>query len=181
VGVVILVVVKETSSDGRGYCRIETGQGAEGFITDAMSGSICRAATPRFQQGDYSGAIEEITNDVAARFATEFGVTLDGVDPRPTRARRVQPGSSSILTTLIIFFVILFVLSRISGRRRGCVGCLPIPIGGPPISGGWNSRRGGWSGGGFGGGFGGGGFGGGGFGGFGGGGGFSGGGGGSGW
>src|SRR5437868_6273680 len=34
-GVIIIVVPKETSADGRGYVRIETGNGAEGFITDA--------------------------------------------------------------------------------------------------------------------------------------------------
>jgi uncharacterized protein len=185
VGVVILLVPKETSSDGRGHCRIETGQGAEGFITDAMSGSMCRDATPRFAQQDYSGGLEEVTNAVAGRFAAEFGVSFDGVAPvsAEPRARRSR-GNSSLLTTLIIFFVIATLMSRIGGRgrrRSGCVGCLPIPIGGPSIGGGWNTNRGGWSGGGFGGGFGGGGFGGGGFGGFGGGGGFSGGGGGSSW
>jgi uncharacterized protein len=184
VGVVILLVPKETSSDGRGHCRIETGQGAEGFITDAMSGSICRDATPRFVQQDYAGGLEQITNDVAGRFAAEFGVTLDGVTPLPAQQPRARRGNSSLLTTLIIFFVIATLMSRIGGRgrrRSGCVGCLPIPIVMPPMGGGWNTNRGGWSGGGFGGGFGGGGFGGGGFGGFGGGGGFSGGGGGSSW
>ena len=185
VGVVILLVPKETSSDGRGYCRIETAQGAEGFITDAMSGSMCRSVTPRFAQQDYAGGLEELTNQVAGRFAAEFGVTLDGVTPTPVRQPRSRRGNSSLLTTLIIFFVIATLMSRIGGRgrrRSGCVGCLPIPIVMPPMGGGgWNSNRGGWSGGGFGGGFGGGGFGGGGFGGFGGGGGFSGGGGGSSW
>jgi uncharacterized protein len=186
VGVVILLVPKETSSDGRGHCRIETGQGAEGFITDAMSGSMCRAVTPRFAQQDYAGGLEELTTAVAGRFAAEFGVSFDGVTPisaqQPRSSRR---GNSSLITTLIIFFVIATLMSRIGGRgrrRSGCVGCLPIPIVLPPVGGGgWNSNRGGWSGGGFGGGFGGGGFGGGGFGGFGGGGGFSGGGGGSSW
>src|SRR5438309_382108 len=39
-GVVILLVPKETSSDGRGKFAIETGQGAEGFLTDADAGTI---------------------------------------------------------------------------------------------------------------------------------------------
>ena len=47
-GAVILLVPKETSSDGRGHCYIATGQGAEGFITDADAGAICREATPYF-------------------------------------------------------------------------------------------------------------------------------------
>src|SRR3954468_17826489 len=51
-GVIILLVPKETSSDGRGYCRVETGQGIEGFITDATAGEICREATDFFRQRD---------------------------------------------------------------------------------------------------------------------------------
>ena len=178
-GVVILVVPKETSSDGSGYCRIEVGQGAEGFITDATSGRICREAVPLFAQQDYGAAIEYITVNIAQRFAEEFGVTLDGVPPRRTRAPpSPQGGMGTFLLALFIIFLVMMIMSRIGGRssRRGCVGCVPVPMGGPPIiiHGG---HRGGWGGGGFGGG----GFGGGGFGGFGGGGGFSGGGGGARW
>src|SRR6476469_6240699 len=60
-GVVILLVPKETSSDGQGHCRVEVGQGAEGFITDATSGDICREATPAFRQQDYGAGIELVT------------------------------------------------------------------------------------------------------------------------
>src|SRR5258705_9842653 len=76
-GVVILLVPKETSTDGRGYCRIETGQGTEGFITDATSGEICREATPAFQQRDYGTGLELVTTRVAQRFAQEDGFALD--------------------------------------------------------------------------------------------------------
>jgi uncharacterized protein len=174
-GVVILVVPKETSSDGHGHCFVETGQGTEGFITDATAGQFCRDATPAFQQRDYSAATEYLTQQVAQRFAREFGFTLDSsLDAPVMRAQQpVQRRSGGInpLFLLIILFVVLSLLG--GGRRgRGC-GCLPIflPMGGF----GGGGRGGGWSGGGFGGG------GGGGFGGFGGGGGFSGGGGGSSW
>ncbi len=172
-GVIILLVPKETSDDGRGYCRIETGQGTEGFITDAMSGAICREQTPLFRAQDYSGALERIATDVAGRYAANFGVTLDGVPPPPQQRRRPQSQGIPPFMVVLALVVLFSLLSSFGGRRRrGCVGCIPIPIPGPP-SGGWHS------GGGFGGGFGGGG--GGGFGGFGGGGGFSGGGGGSNW
>ena len=172
-GVIILLVPKETSDDGRGYCRIETGQGTEGFITDATSGEICRAQTPLFRAQDYSGALERIATDVAGRYAANFGVTLDGVPPPQRRRARQPQGIPPFLVVLAL--VVLFSLLSASGgrRRRGCVGCIPIPVPGPSL-GGWHN-----GGGGFGGGFGGGG--GGGFGGFGGGGGFSGGGGGSNW
>ncbi len=171
-GVIILLVPKETSDDGRGYCRIETGQGTEGFITDAISGAICREQAPLFRAQDYSGALERIAIDVAGRYAANFGVTLEGVPPpqqrRQSRSRGIPP--FMVVLGMVIFFSLLSSFGK--RRRSGCVGCLPIPIPGPS-SGGWHSGGGG--GGGFGGG------GGGGFGGFGGGGGFSGGGGGSNW
>ena len=174
-GIVILVVPKETSSDG-GHCRIETGQGAEGFITDATSGTLCRDATTQFRARDYAGGIAYIAASVADRYAAEFGVTLDG-EPRAERpVVRREPQPSTGLPPKFVFFlviiIIVMVLNSRAGRRRGCAGCIPIPF---PMSGGGGSIGGFGSGGGFGGG------GGGGFGGFGGGGGFSGGGGGSDW
>lgn len=167
-GVVILLVPKETSGDGKGHCRIETGQGVEGFITDATSGDICREATPAFAQRDYGTGIELVTLRVAQRYAQEFNVALDTslgepAMPMPPQDQRVQQRGINPAVLLFILFILLSFLGR--GRRRGC---LPIffPFGG---------FGGGRGGGGFGGG------GGGGFGGFGGGGGFSGGGGGSDW
>jgi uncharacterized protein len=172
-GVVILIVPKETATDGRGRCRIETGQGAEGFLTDATAGALCRAAADRFRAQDYAGAIESIAFEVADRYAAAFNVTLDG---QPREVRRSRSRDSGEFPVLLVIIIVLFVLSSFGGRRRrGCVGCIPIPIPGPTMYSGGSS----WGGGGFGGGFGGGG--GGGFGGFGGGGGFSGGGGGSDW
>lgn len=169
-GVIILLVPKETSSDGRGYCRIETGQGAEGFITDATAGALCRSMTPLFQARDYSGALVQLSAQVADRYARAFGVTLEGL-PQPQRARQRNDDGESPFATIVLIVIIVIVVSSMNGRRRGCVGCIPLPIPGPMIGG---PRHGGWGGGGFGGG-------GGGFGGFGGGGGFSGGGGGSNW
>lgn len=181
-GVVILLVPKETSTSGRGYCRIETGQGTEGFITDATSGEICREATPAFAQRDYGAGLELVTLRVAQRYAQEFGFALDtslqapAMPMAPTTSRRARRsgGINPIFIIILVFIVLSMFGGRRGGRRGGCgPGCLPIFI---PMGGG----RGGFGGGGFGGGgFGGGG--GGGFGGFGGGGGFSGGGGGSSW
>lgn len=172
-GVVILLVPKETSSDGRGHCRIETGQGAEGFITDATSGDICREATPAFQQRDYGAGLELVTLRVAQRYAQEFGFTLDtslAAPVMPAPSRRSAPSDGGGINPVVLLIILFVVLSLLGGRRRR--GCFPIFI---PFGGFGGGGRGGWGGGGFGGG------GGGGFGGFGGGGGFSGGGGGSDW
>jgi uncharacterized protein len=181
-GAVILLVPKETNSDNRGRCFVLTGQGTEGFITDATAGAICREATPAFMQRDYASGLELVTLRVAERFATEFGFSLDtSLAPPPVPVQRTERsgdgGGISPFLIFVIFWIVFAILSRASrrgrrGRRSGCGGGVPIII--PMGGGGWHSRGGSWGGGGFGGG-------GGGFGGFGGGGGFSGGGGGSSW
>ncbi|MBK7905374.1 MAG: TPM domain-containing protein [Gemmatimonadetes bacterium] len=159
-GVVVLLVPKETSADGRGYISIQTGQGAEGFITDGMTGDIRREATPALQRGAYGEALTLITGRLAERYAAEFQFALDGTIA-PKRATRKRPKIPPAAIIMVIFVLINVMSATRRGRRGGLV-VVPFPLG----------RRGG----GFGGGFGGGGFGGGGFGGFGGGGGFSGGG-----
>lgn len=175
-GVVVLVVPRESSSDGRGHVRIETGRGVEGFITDGDAGDIQRAAIPYFQRADYDGALLLIVASIADRFATEFGVVIDPSGaPVVTRQRTRAPGGAVTFPPQVIFFLLFVVVMILSGagrvrggRGNGCLTLLWI------LSSASHGRRGGhWGGGGFGGGsFGGGG----GFGGFGGGGGFSGGG-----
>jgi uncharacterized protein len=171
-GAVILLVPKETSSDGHGHCFIATGQGTEGFITDADAGDICREAVPFFQRQDYGGGMELVTYRTAQRFANEFHFALDTslAVQAPQSLGTGHNGHISpagLFLTLAIVYFVLTLMSRRGGGRRGC---LPIFI---PFGGGWSGGGGGWSSGGGGGG--------GSFGGFGGGGGFSGGGGGSSW
>lgn len=169
--VVILVVPKETSKDGRGHFRMELGNGSEGFITDAESGEIRDEMIPFFQRRDYGSGIELGTLRVAQKFADEFHFAVDSSFQAPVarraRGRSASGGGIPPVVWLILLFVILSMLGGGRGRRRGCI---PIFL---PMGGGWGG--GGWGGGGFGGGGGWGG-GGGGFGGFGGGGGASGGG-----
>jgi uncharacterized protein len=163
-GVVILVVPKETSSDGHGHVGIQTGQGSEGFLTDADVGDIVREALPLMQQRDYGDAIELMTQRVAQHFASSFNFSLDSANAPPAQrelSRRREPsGGFPPQLVFFIFVLIMLVLSR--GRGSGCLWLALMNSGG--------RRGGGWGGGGFGSG------GGGGFGGFGGGGGFSGGG-----
>jgi len=165
-GVVILVVPKETSSDGRGHVRIENGLGAEGFLTDATSGEILDEALPYLRQADYASAIELMTLRVAERFANEFNFQLDttlaapapALAPRGARGPAGRSGGVNPIVWLVLFIIIMSLLSS-GRRRRGCgPGCLFIPF---PIGGGWGGGggRGGWGGGLGGGGGGGGGFG----------------------
>jgi uncharacterized protein len=138
-GAVILLVPKETSRDGRGHCFIATGRGAEGFITDATAGDICREATPAFRERDYSTGVELVTLRTAQRFANEFNFQLDtALAPPPLPAQRQvrypsDRGGIPPIVYLILFFVVLGLLARGSRRRGsggGCggPGCLPIII-----------------------------------------------------
>ncbi|MBM3908185.1 MAG: TPM domain-containing protein [Gemmatimonadetes bacterium] len=163
-GLVILVVPKESSSDGRGHISIQTGDGVEGFITDARAGDMRREALPFLRQADYGAAIELITLRAAEAYAREFGFALEGGTVAPRAPPQRQP-SGIPSGVFVVAFIVLFLLLS-SGRRRGGNGLLWFLVGQALSSGGRHH----------GGGFGGGGFGGGGFGGFGGGGGFSGGG-----
>jgi uncharacterized protein len=173
---VILIVPKETNSDGRGECFILVGNGAEGFVTDADAGTMCRQAIPFFKQKDYGRGIQLLTLLTAQRFANEFHFTLDTALHAPEPQAAPEPSGGGFPPQMI-FLAIVFVVIMLSNLRRGrrgggCGGCLPlfIPWGGGGGFGGFSGGGGGFGGGG-----------GGGFGGFGGGGGFSGGGGGGSW
>ncbi|MEP6990122.1 MAG: TPM domain-containing protein, partial [bacterium] len=127
-GVVILVVPKESAPDGVGRCRIETGQGAEGFITDATAGGFCREATPLFQQRNYGAAIELLTLRVAQRYAEEFNVTLDTAFQAPAvRLPAAQSsrgrGRISPFFLLVLLFIVLNLFG--GGRGGGRRGCFP--------------------------------------------------------
>ncbi|MEO8453487.1 MAG: TPM domain-containing protein [Gemmatimonadota bacterium] len=69
-GVLLLLVPKELSPNRRGECWFTTGVGAEGIITDAVSGRICRdAVIPLLRRQDYAGAIGAGIDAVAALLA----------------------------------------------------------------------------------------------------------------
>lgn len=180
-GVVVLIVPKETASDGRGQVAIEVGQGAEGFISDGTAGDIWRATIPDLRRADYSTALEKITYSIAERYAREFGFSLDSVAaPAQTPARRGPRSAAPLL--FVAAFIGFMIIAGIAGaattkgrrygrrhRGGGMADALPWIILNAVLQsnrGGGRSRGGGgWGG-----------SGGGGFGGFGGGGGFSGGG-----
>lgn len=164
-GVVILVVPKETSSDGQGHVGIQNGQGSEGFLTDGQTGDIIREAIPLMKQRDYGGAIELMTQRVAQHFASSFNFSLDSAVAAPqVQEREIYRRSSPLggIPPKLIFYLFVFLILILS-RGRGS-GCLWLALSSGRGGGGWSGGGGFGSGGG------------GGFGGFGGGGGFSGGG-----
>ena len=94
-GVIILLVPKETSDDGRGYCRIETGQGTEGFITDATSGTICREAVPEFRRASAALPCAGLLGRARAD-CHRCGRTVCGQLRRHTRRRAAASAASAI-------------------------------------------------------------------------------------
>ena len=144
-GAVILLVPKETSSDGRGHCFITTGNATEGFITDADAGDMCRAAIPYFRTQNYGAGLELVTDSTAQRFANEYHFTYTNTLPALVPAPGGSGGEGGGIPPQALFFLLLVVfiiLSSIARRGGGRRGCLPIFI---PYGGGWGG--GGWSGG----------------------------------
>jgi uncharacterized protein len=172
-GVVVLLVPGVKPGDGKARLAIGTGSGAEGFITDALSGRIRDAiGQEAVRTGSYAAGLVLGVRLLGAAYAREFGFKLTGgaAPPPPPPRSPARPGGGF---PALLGLVLLFLLLGVAGRRRGGAGLAEGILLGSLLGGGWG---GGWRGGGFGGGGFGGFGGGGGFGGFGGGGGFSGGG-----
>jgi len=78
-GVLLLIVPKELAPDGRGHCWITTGTGAEGVVTDAASGAICRdRVVPRLKERDYAGAVGAALDGIEARLRGDAGLAEAG-------------------------------------------------------------------------------------------------------
>ncbi|HUG27050.1 MAG TPA: TPM domain-containing protein [Gemmatimonadales bacterium] len=174
-GVVILLVPRRDDDPNSGQIFIASGEGVEGFVTDAAAGRVRDRMRPYLSRAEYGQGLEVGVDALAALIAQGMGVTdsalVAGADRREPMPRWVM-----LLLVLGVFVVVVMIVAAAASSSGG-----PRP---PGTRGGGRPRRrsnpviwGGGFGGGFGGGGGGGGgFGGGGFGGFGGGGGFSGGG-----
>src|SRR5690606_33474074 len=149
-GVVVLVVPRETSDDGRGHARIETGLGTP-FITAAEAGRILDDfMIPRFREGDYGTGILLGVVAIAREYAERFGFELTGEVPREIREPEARGGPTAIgvIVLAVVIVIILMALRRGGGggrggfrgggrgrRFRGPI-FIPFPIGG--------SHRGGW-------------------------------------
>jgi uncharacterized protein len=135
-GVILLVAPNERA------VRIEVGYGLEGTLTDATSRLIIEnAILPQFRAGNMEAGI-------LAGARSILGVLRGDPDatPKPAPIRSRDPGGIPIFTILLI----LFILTRFRGRRRGL---FPVILGGPTVWHGGGRRGGGFGGGSRGGGF----------------------------
>ncbi|PCE65764.1 TPM domain-containing protein [Sediminicola luteus] len=160
-GIVVMVAKNDRKM------AISTGYGTEHLLTDLISKRIIdQVITPRFKQGQFYEGLNAGTTTIMQVMSGEY-----------TEDRDFSSGGSNFISKLfplIIFFIILYILSRRRGGRggRGPGGrgggfdiwdAIILSNMGRSSGGGWSSGGGGSFGGGsFGGGFGGGGFGGGG-------------------
>lgn len=149
-GVLILYAIQDH------HARIEVGYGLEPILPDGKTGSFQREAIPLMRSGDYSQALQLVTDRVAQVIADDAGIQLTNAEPPGPIRHGNQPGGGLSLGGVIVIIVVILVILLTPLRRLLFWILLSNMFGG----------GGGFSGGGFGG-FGGGG--GGGFGGFGGG------------
>lgn len=117
VGVLLLIVPKELSPDKKGQCYIAPGTGAEGIVTDAASGAICRdAIIPLLKVRDYPAALMAGVNAIAKRLTSDTGLadsnTKAEVLPPPT------PESSRKFLWWLIPGGIGSLLASLFGVRR---------------------------------------------------------------
>jgi uncharacterized protein len=85
-GALLLIVPKELSPSGTGDCYITTGVGAEGFITDAGAGTICRdTIIPYLVRREYAAAVRAGIEAIAAELTGIAAVETRGIrsDARP--------------------------------------------------------------------------------------------------
>jgi len=115
VGVLILIVPKELSSTNRGECYILTGTGAEGIVTDAASGAICRESIiPLLKTLNHGDAVLAGVDAIAARLAADEGLAEANANGEETSSG----DSRSPLPLLLIPGGIGATFASIFGVRR---------------------------------------------------------------
>ena len=138
-GLIIVIAPKERKM------RIEVGGGLEGEITDLESSRwINDLMKPAFRAGDYAGGITNVLLVVAKK----YDVPLSGKPvARRVHRSRGELSPASLIVLVIIFFFVLPIIGRFSGRSRFYGGYGGGGFGG---GGGWGSGGGssGWGGGG---------------------------------
>ena len=128
-GVLLLIVPKELSPDSSGHCWITTGIGAEGLITDATGGAICRdRIVPHLRARDYpaaiGAAIDAITEEIRSGLTPAAGsTTASGVVSQPGRSSSASPVALIIGGILALGGIGAAIPLWLRRRTRRCARC----------------------------------------------------------
>lgn len=127
VGALILIVPKELAPNHRGECWINTGLGAEGIITDATAGAICRdSIIPHLRDKDYARALDAGIGAVASALRSDAGLAAAPAAEHPSPsshdAEPAEPGKMPFVLGGIGAFVAA-LLGFIGWRRRRPLTC----------------------------------------------------------
>jgi uncharacterized protein len=145
-GLMILISIQDKQ------WKVEVGTGLGGAITDIYSARVMDGvATPKFQQGDYSGGIKDAYSLFADSIAQEYNVTLSKNEKitLPAQDTSATNNTTNLVVAGIIFFLILLDFIFNGGRITLFLMARAFFFGG---RGGGNDRGGGGGFGGFGGG-----------------------------
>ena len=128
VGVLILIVPKELAPNHRGECWINTGSGAEGIITDATAGTICRdSIIPHLRNRDYAGAIGAGIGALESKLRGDSGLANPGgaaqVYPPPSRQNSALQGWGVFWFFAGLLVVMLGWRPVLRYRPRKCPHC----------------------------------------------------------
>jgi uncharacterized protein len=134
VGVLLLIVPKELAPDNRGHCWINTGLGAEGIITDATAGSICRdSIVPHLRTRDYAGAVGAGISAIEARLRADSGLARGTAGATGTQRLTTIPVEPARAPSKAPYFaiggVLFAIIGAVGGRRwwrhhkRKCAKC----------------------------------------------------------
>lgn len=92
--------------------RIQTGYGAEGFLTDALSRRIIeQIIVPAFKEGNYYAGIDAATTAIMDLGRGEY--TNEG------GGKRKSEGGKALLLIFLLLFGLIFFLSMYNRYRRG--------------------------------------------------------------
>jgi uncharacterized protein len=126
-GVLLLIVPKELSPDGKGQCWITTGRGAEGILTDAVSAAICRdRIIPHLRTKDYAAALSAGIEAITARLRGDEGLTGTPLPIVSDEGRRTGFGAPWVKGLGGIALAILAIIGArkwARNRPRRCPQC----------------------------------------------------------
>ena len=126
-GVLLLIVPKELAPDSAGHCWITTGNGAEGMITDATGGRICRdEIVPHLRERNYEAALSAGIEAIAGEIRSDLvdaGATVS--QPSNDSGRSKRPGfiATIIAGILALGASIAAIPLWLRRRARRCPKC----------------------------------------------------------